>query len=119
MTRRDLPAIWRARATELERFAPPAAEAFRVAADELDAALRAQADETLTLVQASAESGYSTRRLRELVADGTVPNAGRKGAPRFRRADLPRKPRTSNGAYSAVDDAQDILGRLRRKEAAR
>ena len=41
--------------------------------------------------QASAESGYSESRLRHLVAAGELQNAGKKGAPRIRRSDLPKK----------------------------
>jgi hypothetical protein len=48
-------------------------------------------DELLTLDAATTESGYSAERLRHLVADGAVPNAGRRGAPRVRRGDLPKR----------------------------
>jgi hypothetical protein len=88
----DLPAAWRERATELRRFgAEPQAVTLEAVAAELEAALRAADDEELTLKEAAAESGYSAERLRHKVAEGDVPNAGRKGAPRIRRADLPRK----------------------------
>jgi hypothetical protein len=112
MTRDALAATWRARAAELERFAPPAAEAFRVAADELDAALREAADTPLTLAEAAEESGYSERRLRELVAAGVVANAGRKHVPRIRRADLPRRPgKPGCKGYDAAEDAARLLAR--------
>lgn len=105
-----LPAAWRNRAAELERFAPPAAEAFRAAAQELEDALRAESDELLTLTEAAAESGYSARRLREMVAAGAIPQSGRKGAPRIRRGDLPRRaaPPRSQG-YDPQEDAARIL----------
>jgi hypothetical protein len=110
----DLPATWRTRAAELERFAPAAAEAFKAAADELEVALRAAADEELTLEQAAQASGYSTRRLRELLADGTIENAGRKGAPRVRRGDLPRRAKqTAATDYSPAADAARLLARSR------
>lgn len=111
----DLPSAWRARATELRALAlEPVARAFETAAAELEAAEAEQADELLTLAEASTESGYSTRRLRELVAAGQVENAGRRGAPRIRRADLPRKATKSNaGGYDAQADAQALLGKLR------
>lgn len=109
----DLPAAWRDRAAELEPYAGPAAEAFRRAADELDAALREAADEELTLQEAAEESGYSTRRLRELLSEGEVPMgpSGRKGRPRIRRADLPRKPGSTRGPadYDPTTDAAEIL----------
>lgn len=113
----DLPDRWRDRAEELERYAPPAAEAFRDAAGELAAALAARDDEVLTLQEAADESGYSVRRLRELIADGTIPQAGRKHAPRIRRGYLPRRPgaeRTTagGGGYDPSDDAAELAGRI-------
>ncbi len=47
---------------------------------------------SLSLEQASAESGYSVDHLGRLVREGIVPNAGEPYAPRIRRCDLPRKP---------------------------
>lgn len=76
----------------------------RESAAELDAALRGAADTELTLDQAASESGYSKRRLRELIASEDLPNAGRKGAPRIRRRDLPRKPRPAADGFD--DDAE-------------
>lgn len=110
----DLRALWRARAGDLERYAPAAAEAFRQAATELEEHVHAAGAEELTLDQAASESGYSKRRLRELVAAGTVPNSGRKGAPRIRRSDLPRKPRSSGpeGGYDVAADADGLLDRM-------
>jgi len=110
----DLPATWRERAAELEVYAPPAAEAWRRAAVELAEALRVGADEIVTLGSAAAESGYSERRLRELVVEGKLANVGRKHAPRFRRGDLPRKSaRPANGAYDASADARRVLTGVR------
>jgi hypothetical protein len=51
-------------------------------------------EELLTLEHAARESGYSAEHLGREVREGRIPNAGRKGAPRIRRADLPRKPGT-------------------------
>ncbi len=48
--------------------------------------------ESLSLEQASAESGYSVDHLGRLVREGILPNAGEPYAPRIRRCDLPRKP---------------------------
>lgn len=110
-----LPDTWRARADELARYAAPAAEAFRMAAAELEAALRVAADESLTLAEAAAESGYSTRRLRELLADGEIPQAGRKGSPRIRRADLPRRAGRPSGGYDPAADAASIAARIARR----
>lgn len=112
----DLPATWRDRADELEPYATPAAEAFRRAAAELEAALQARATEELTLGEAAEASGYSKRRLRELLADGTIPQAGRKGGPRIRRGDLPvrpgQSPRASADGYDADVDADALAGAI-------
>ena len=111
----DLPTTWRSRADELEPYAPPVAQAFRRAAEELGEALREAADVELTLSEAARESGYSPRRIRELVAEGRLVNCGRKHAPRIRRADLPRKPRPNGdgGRYDVDADAASLLGKLR------
>ena len=106
----DLPAFWRSRADELERYASPAAEAFRMAAAELIAALREAANAELTLDEAAAESGYSKRTLRQLVSVGSIPNAGRKGAPRIRRSDLPRKAKAASNGFDAGAEVRAILG---------
>jgi hypothetical protein len=53
---------------------------------------RAEASEALTLEKAAAESGYSSDHLGKLLRVGTIPNAGRKNAPRILRHHLPLKP---------------------------
>jgi len=91
----SLAGAWRAKAAELRGFgAEPAALALERAASELEAALAAAAGETLTLDEAAREARMSKDHLRHLVSSGAIPNAGRKGAPRIRRADLPRKAAT-------------------------
>jgi len=60
-------------------------------ATELENAWRATAFEPLTIEQAAKESGYSESRLYSLVEKGAVENAGKRGAPCIRRADLPAK----------------------------
>lgn len=106
----ELPNAWRARAVELEPYCASAAEAFRAAAGELESALRGASEAELTLDQASEESNYSKRRLRELIADGSIPNAGRKHAPRIRRADLPRKhTKTIADGFDASAEARRLL----------
>jgi len=88
----DLPSAWRTRAADLRLHdATGAATAYERAADELERAQRAAAVEALTLQQAATESGYSIDHIGRLVADGNIENIGRKGAPRIRRGDLPRK----------------------------
>lgn len=56
-----------------------------------DAVVTGFEDETLTLANASRESGYSADHLGLLIRQGKIPNAGRPNAPRLRRRDLPRK----------------------------
>ena len=109
---------WRERATELRTWAAAEGSALALegCARELEDALRAAEDELLTISQAAIESGYSERRLRELLADGKVPNAGQPGASRIRRADIPRKPQPANGqavgVYDVDADADSLLSRL-------
>ncbi|MCH7717259.1 MAG: hypothetical protein IH876_14080, partial [Gemmatimonadetes bacterium] len=59
--------------------------------DELEAFLREHALESLTLNEATQESGYSYSALQKKVASGELPNMGTKNCPRVRRGDLPRK----------------------------
>ena len=82
---------WRSRASELERYAPVAAQAFRDAADELEKALRS-GQETVSLKEAAMLGGYSGDTLQKMVASGRIQNFGRKGKPRIRRAEVPVKP---------------------------
>lgn len=110
-----LAAEWRERAELLARHgAGEAAATLRTVADELEGTVQAAEDKILTLAEAVEESGYSERRLRELITDGTIPNAGRKGAPRVRRADLPRRARAQAqaGGYDPSADARALLSRL-------
>ena len=105
----ELAARWRADAVLLERYGSPLAAVCLRHADELDAALRTVADDALDLAAAARESGYSPDRLRHMVAAGTLPNAGRKGSPRIRRGDLPRKRRGTSGPFDAAATARDLL----------
>jgi hypothetical protein len=82
---------WRSRASDLERFAPAAAQAFRDAADELDKALQS-AEETVSLKEAAMLGGYSVDSLQRMVASGRIENLGRKGKPRIQRLKVPLKP---------------------------
>jgi hypothetical protein len=85
-------AEWRARAETAALLADSrAAHVLRLCATELERALRDAGDTPLTLSEAAAESGYSVEHLRRLVSEGKIENAGRKHAPRIRRAHVPRK----------------------------
>jgi hypothetical protein len=110
MTCQQLVDRWRADSEVLRRNGcETAAQALEARASELEAVLRNEAAETLTLRQAAQESGYSHERLRHLIAAGDIANAGRKGAPRIRRADLPRKAQAkavSGGSFDAFAAAR-------------
>lgn len=110
MIPRDLPATWRTEAGVLARYGDSrGAEILNGVAATLEHALAAEGNELLDLAAGSQESGYSVDRLRHMVAEGVVPNAGRKGAPRVRRADLPAKPRKTSGGFDAAATARSIL----------
>lgn len=51
---------------------------------DLDAVTREHGEESLTLVEASRESGYSADYLGLLARQGRIPNAGRQNAPKIR-----------------------------------
>ena len=88
----DLPAEWRAQAEGLREFGADAqAKAVDRCANRLEEALRQEGDALLTLPEAAGESGYSADHLGRLIRDGKIPNAGRPGAPRIARRDLPTK----------------------------
>lgn len=70
------------------------ADLLESVAAELHEAIEADRLQLLTLHQAAAESGLSYSGLEKAVRAGRIPNAGRPGQPRIRRADLPRKPHT-------------------------
>lgn len=92
MSRPGLATEWRVRAQifrDHEQLS--VAIAYERCANELERALTAAEEAPLTLSEASELSGYSTDHLGRLVRDGKIPNAGRPGAPRIARGDLPRK----------------------------
>ncbi len=111
MTLSELATRWRSDAELLERYGDErGARACRMHADELERAVRDAQSETLTLAEAATESGYSTDRLRHMVADGIIPNAGEKRSPRIRRGDLPVKKKSAN-----TFDANEVARRLVRR----
>lgn len=110
MTPRELAAVWRADAETHERYgATQLALVCRMHADALDVALAAEASDLLDLTTAAQISGYSPDRLRHKVAAGEIPNAGRKGAPRVRRGDLPTKRRKQSLGFDPASAARDVL----------
>ena len=105
---------WRSRAEELERYSAPAAVAFRDAAQELETALRVDANAVLTLAEAAMASLYSKDHLRHLIAAGAIPNVGKKRSPRVRAGDLPRKATARAGVYDPDAEAMRLVSRAPR-----
>jgi len=90
----ELLAKWEDDASALERYSDARGAAVcRLHAAELGEAIRASQDELLTIAESARESGYSEDHIRHLIANDRVPNSGKKGAPRIRRANLPIKAR--------------------------
>ena len=82
---------WRGDAELLRRYGHEAtAAACELHARQVAAAMIAAASELLTLAEAAEETGFSVDHLGRLLREGKILNAGRKGAPRIRRTDLPR-----------------------------
>ena len=103
---------WREEADLLRGYgAEEAAAAAEKHAREVVEAVKQAEDEELTLAESEIASGYSKRRLSELIADGTIPNVGAKGRPRLRRGDLPiRRKAKKADSFDASTEAQSILG---------
>jgi hypothetical protein len=102
---------WRALAEQVERYGDKGTAAtLRACADDLEADMRDAGAELLTLDEAAKASGYSASRIRHMVAEGTIANAGKKGSPRVRRGDLPTKSRGAT-TFDAEAIAAQILGK--------
>ena len=84
--------------------------------NEARAAIESAGDELLTLEQAARVANMHPDSLRHLVASGRIPNAGRRGAPRIKRADVPRRPAKAEG--SAYDPGADAIAILSRQKGA-
>src|SRR5436190_24273195 len=94
----DLLQLWQQRADFLHQYGDPnSARIWRTAAVELERALEAFGAETLTVDEAAKVTGYTPDYIRKQIAAGDLPNAGRKNAPRVRRADLKVKPHGGRG----------------------
>jgi hypothetical protein len=91
-TPNDLAAQWRERAALLREYGDGnTARLWLIAAKELEQAIQAAGEETLSLTDAARLSGFTADHLGQLVKRGKIRNAGRPGAPRIRRCDLPAK----------------------------
>ncbi len=105
MSPRDLTRAWRDTASELRRFgAVGQACTLEHCADDLEEAWRDWQQEPLTLEEASEKSGYSADHLGRLVREGKIPNAGRPGAPRIARRDLPTK--STRKSHGVAEDPE-------------
>lgn len=105
----------RSKAAELrESFGDDArARALEWAACQIEEAIRDSEDSVLTLAEASLRSGYSPDHLARLIREEKIPNAGRRGAPRVRAGDLPKRrpPGIANGEnipYHTRTDARSL-----------
>lgn len=102
-----LPSRWQDEADTLRSHgAEGQATTLERCATDLDVALRAFRQEELTLREAAAWSGYSRKRLREMVREGKLPDnrpEGSQGTIYVRRCDLPRKPAGDREAISPAD----------------
>ena len=88
----DLPSRWRDRAETLRTYGDPnSARLWEIAAVELERAWGTFGEQTLSLAEAARVSGFTANHLGSLVKRGKITNAGRTGAPRIRRSDLPLK----------------------------
>ena len=99
---------WDAEAESLRRLGAQVDGARLIEAilDDLQSLSRSADSEALTLDEASRECGYSPEHLGKLLRVGTIPNAGRKNAPRILRRHLPCKP----GALRAAASTPRLLG---------
>ena len=90
----ELAEQWRDEAAVLRRCGSErTATLCETHATQMMAAFGSYLFEPLSIEAAAEESGYSASRLYRLVESGALENAGRPGAPRIRRAHLPRKAR--------------------------
>ena len=86
---RALAAEWRQDAVMLERRGlQREARIFESFASDLEQRLRTWLDELLTLEAAAGEVGMTYDAIRKRIARGVLPNSGRQGSPKIRRADL-------------------------------
>lgn len=106
---------WRATADSVRRYDPDLARFFEAVAEDLDVYEREYHLEALTLEQAAQESGYSKDHLSRLVVEGRIENVGKKGAPRTRRGDLPRKPKPAERTPRLENGDPDVAGEVLRQ----
>lgn len=101
-------ARWSAEAETLRRLGAhvDGAKLIETILADLQAVARGADAEALTLSEAAHECGYSAEHLGRLLREGTIPNSGRKNAPRILRRHLPFKP----GALRAEASNPQLVG---------
>jgi hypothetical protein len=115
----ELASQWEKDAHLLAQYgSPQQAEVLRHCSRKLFELIKSEKDVLLTLTLASQLSGYSADHLGRMVGDGKLTNYGRKGSPKLRLGDLPKKPRAvvaaNSGGYTPNADARSIVSRGRR-----
>jgi hypothetical protein len=85
--------------------------------DSLESQARQSEEQLLSGRQAAELCGYSRDHLRRLVKQGVLRDFGRKGAPRYRKSDLPRKVGASENGLR--DSALTLTVTPTRKQIAR
>ena len=111
---------WELDATRMEDYADTRGAAVsRLHIAELREAVRAEENALLSYAEAERFCGYSERQLRHLRDTGELRDWGKKGAPLFRRSELPKKPKRGRTIGLTPDDAaDDILAQLRSRTEA-
>lgn len=103
----------------LEEFGAEAeARAVRRCAELVETRAREWVSEALTLEEAATETGFSYSALEKLIRRGQLPNVGRKGRPRIRRGDLPRKPAPPKDAVTSDLADRTLAGRVAARSLA-
>jgi hypothetical protein len=101
---RELPSVYRERASQLLRYAPAAAEAFNEAAELLEAAFKMVDAEPLTPEQVEAEKLCSAETVRRHVREHKIENVGTPGRIKIRRSDVPAR----RGQRSFAELAREV-----------
>lgn len=108
----DLVSKWTAKREDWSRFK---AQVDGVAVcdellEDIAAVIATSQNTVLTLRKAAEVSGYSEDHLGRQVLQGKIPNAGRKGSPRIKAGDLPRRiVRNGPRLYDPITDARNLL----------
>ncbi len=94
MNRQQFQSKWETLRDEWSRrgFSAPVGPILDELLADFQSVARDEGTELLNLTQAALRCGFSPDSLGRMLRDGRLTNWGRKGSPRVRAADLPRKP---------------------------